>query len=154
MGDADCNVYWRRSPFFLVPVTAAPGGLVNTLPHRHQTLIRITSGRRRLINSIGPLRIIIDNLLILLVNLSLLLLFLYYYRILKLELIQEPAVQQDPGSSRYQMQRRQAIKSAAAVFAEKGFHGSSTRDIAEHLGIKQGSLYYYFGSKEEALGEV
>ncbi len=63
-------------------------------------------------------------------------------------------MQQDPGSSRYELQRRQAIKSAAAVFAEKGFHGSSTRDIAEHLGIKQGSLYYYFGSKEEALGEV
>jgi AcrR family transcriptional regulator len=44
--------------------------------------------------------------------------------------------------------------SAAAVFAEKGFHGSSTKDIAERLGIKQGSLYYYFKSKEEALGEV
>jgi len=40
------------------------------------------------------------------------------------------------------------------VFAEKGFHGSSTRDIAERMGIKQGSLYYYFKSKEEALGEV
>ena len=57
-------------------------------------------------------------------------------------------------SKRYQSQRRQAIKSAEAVFAEKGFHGSSTRDIAEHLGIKQGSLYYYFKSKDEALGEV
>ena len=58
------------------------------------------------------------------------------------------------GTSRYQEQRNQAIQAAAAVFAEKGFHGSSTRDIAERLGIKQGSLYYYFKSKEEALGEV
>ena len=57
-------------------------------------------------------------------------------------------------SQKYQQQRLQAIRSAAAVFAEKGFHGSSTRDIAEHMGIKQGSLYYYFKSKEEALGEV
>jgi len=57
-------------------------------------------------------------------------------------------------SQKYQQQRLQAIKSAAAVFAEKGFHGSSTRDIAERMGIKQGSLYYYFKSKEEALGEV
>jgi AcrR family transcriptional regulator len=57
-------------------------------------------------------------------------------------------------SHKYQQQRLQAIRSAAAVFADKGFHGSSTRDIAEHLGIKQGSLYYYFKSKEEALGEV
>ena len=57
-------------------------------------------------------------------------------------------------SQKYQQQRLQAIKSAAAVFADKGFHGSSTRDIAERMGIKQGSLYYYFKSKEEALGEV
>ena len=58
------------------------------------------------------------------------------------------------GTSRYEEQRNQAIQAAAAVFAEKGFHGSSTRDIAERLGIKQVSLYYYFKSKEEALGEV
>lgn len=56
--------------------------------------------------------------------------------------------------TRYQQQRLEAIKSAAAVFAEKGFHGASTKDIAERMGIKQGSLYYYFKSKEEALGEV
>jgi TetR/AcrR family transcriptional regulator, cholesterol catabolism regulator len=57
-------------------------------------------------------------------------------------------------NTRYQQQRLAAIKSAAAVFADKGFHGASTRDIAERMGIKQGSLYYYFKSKEEALGEV
>jgi AcrR family transcriptional regulator len=60
----------------------------------------------------------------------------------------------ESNANKYQQQRHAAIRSAAAVFAEKGFHGSSTRDIAEHLGIKQGSLYYYFKSKEEALGEV
>ena len=60
----------------------------------------------------------------------------------------------NPDSDRYQLQRQQAIRSAASVFAEKGFHGASTKDIAEHMGIKQGSLYYYFKSKEEALGEV
>ena len=57
-------------------------------------------------------------------------------------------------SNRYQQQKQQAIRSAAAVFAEKGFHGASTRDIAERMGIKQGSLYYYFKSKEDALGQV
>ena len=56
--------------------------------------------------------------------------------------------------SRYAQQRQAAIRCAAAVFAQKGFHGSSTRDIAERMGIRQGSLYYYFKSKEEALGEV
>ena len=57
-------------------------------------------------------------------------------------------------ASTYEQHRHDAIRAAAAVFADKGYHGSSTRDIAEHLGIKQGSLYYYFKSKEEALVEV
>jgi AcrR family transcriptional regulator len=57
-------------------------------------------------------------------------------------------------TDKYREQRREAIRAAAAVFAEKGFHGSSTKDIAERMGIKQGSLYYYFKSKQEALGEV
>ena len=57
-------------------------------------------------------------------------------------------------TEKYEQQRREAIRSAAAVFAEKGYHGSSTRDIAEYMGIKQGSLYYYFKSKEDALNEV
>lgn len=57
-------------------------------------------------------------------------------------------------SHKYELKRRDAILAAAAVFADKGFHGSSTQDIAERIGIKQGSLYHYFRSKDEALGEV
>ena len=57
-------------------------------------------------------------------------------------------------SPRYQGQKQAAIRAAASVFAQKGFHGASTGDIAQRLGIKQGSLYYYFDSKEEALEEV
>ena len=56
--------------------------------------------------------------------------------------------------SRYDQQRLEAIKSAAAEFADKGFHGASTAEIARRMGIQQGSLYYYFKSKEEALFEV
>ena len=57
-------------------------------------------------------------------------------------------------TDKYEQQRHSAIRAAASVFAEKGFHGACTKDIAERMGIKQGSLYYYFKSKEEALGEV
>ena len=57
-------------------------------------------------------------------------------------------------TDRYQQHHAQAILAAASVFSEKGFHGASTKDIAERLGIKQASLYYYFASKEEALEEV
>jgi AcrR family transcriptional regulator len=45
-------------------------------------------------------------------------------------------------------------EAAAAVFAEKGYHGATTRDIADRLGIRQASLYYYIPSKEEALSQV
>src|SRR6187455_1277628 len=43
------------------------------------------------------------------------------------------------------------IEAAASVFAERGFHGATTQDIADVLGIRQASLYYYFSSKEAAL---
>src|SRR5262245_31926505 len=46
------------------------------------------------------------------------------------------------------------IEAAARVFAERGFHGATTQDIADVLGIRQASLYYYFASKEEALEQV
>jgi AcrR family transcriptional regulator len=57
-------------------------------------------------------------------------------------------------SPKYRQHKLEAIRAAAAVFAEKGFHGATTNDIANRLGIKQGSLYYYFDSKEEALEDV
>ena len=62
--------------------------------------------------------------------------------------------QNQGGGEKYVRKRLLAIEAAARVFAEKGFHGSTTQDIALELGIKQGSLYYYFKSKEQALQEV
>jgi AcrR family transcriptional regulator len=46
------------------------------------------------------------------------------------------------------------LEAAARVFAERGYHGASTHDIAEVLGIRQASLYYYFASKEVALEQI
>jgi TetR/AcrR family transcriptional regulator, cholesterol catabolism regulator len=60
-------------------------------------------------------------------------------------------------SRRKSTPRRRApeiIDAAARVFAERGFHGASTQDIADVLGIRQASLYYYFASKEAALEVV
>jgi AcrR family transcriptional regulator len=59
-----------------------------------------------------------------------------------------------PSTRRAPSQRRRApqiIEAAARVFAERGFHGATTQDIADVLGIRQASLYYYFSSKESAL---
>jgi len=59
-----------------------------------------------------------------------------------------------PVKKSYAHKKVLAIEAAAKVFAEKGFHGATTQDIAEVMGIQQGSLYYYFKSKEQALQEV
>lgn len=53
-----------------------------------------------------------------------------------------------------QKKREKVIDAAARVFAERGYHGASTQDIADLLGMRQASLYYYFSSKEAALEEV
>src|SRR5436190_9144016 len=46
------------------------------------------------------------------------------------------------------------IDAAARVFAQRGYHGASTQDIADVLGMRQASLYYYFASKDAALEAV
>jgi len=60
----------------------------------------------------------------------------------------------NPAPNKYAKKKLAAIDAAASVFADKGFHGATTQDIAEAMGIKQGSLYYYFKSKEQALQQV
>ena len=40
---------------------------------------------------------------------------------------------------------------AAALFAAKGYHGTSINDLAQAMGLQKGSLYHYFKSKEELL---
>ena len=49
------------------------------------------------------------------------------------------------------------IRCAAEIFSEREFHEVLTDDIAQRLGIGKGTIYRYFGSKEElylaAIGE-
>ena len=51
--------------------------------------------------------------------------------------------------------KRQAILAAAKrLFAAKGFHGTSISDIVREVGLPAGSLYTYFGSKDEVFRSV
>jgi AcrR family transcriptional regulator len=43
------------------------------------------------------------------------------------------------------------LRTAAAIFADKGYHDSSIRDISRATGISLSGLYYYFRSKDELL---
>lgn len=45
----------------------------------------------------------------------------------------------------------QILDAAAAVFAAKGFHATTTRDIARQAGIAEGTIYTYFATKTAIL---
>ena len=45
----------------------------------------------------------------------------------------------------------QIIEAAEELFAERGFAGTSVRDIAESAGVNLAMISYYFGSKEKLM---
>lgn len=47
--------------------------------------------------------------------------------------------------------RERLLSVAAELFAERGFAGTSIRDIADRLGVTKAALYYHFASKAEIL---
>ena len=47
--------------------------------------------------------------------------------------------------------RQQIIKAAIILFKEKGFHGTTTREIAKESGFSIGTLYEYIRTKEDIL---
>jgi TetR/AcrR family transcriptional regulator len=54
-------------------------------------------------------------------------------------------------ASRTRQRRVEILKSAAAAFRRRGYHGASVGEIARDLRMTKGSLYYYFKNKEEIL---
>lgn len=50
--------------------------------------------------------------------------------------------------------RRRVREAAAALFAARGFHATTLRDIAAHAGVNLASAHYHFGSKRELYLEV
>jgi AcrR family transcriptional regulator len=47
--------------------------------------------------------------------------------------------------------RNQILDAAAAVFAEKGFHRATTKEIARTASVSEGTIYNYFASKADLL---
>lgn len=52
---------------------------------------------------------------------------------------------------RYDEKLVQILQSACEIFAEKGYHNASVRDVAAATRVSPAGLYYYFRSKEELL---
>jgi AcrR family transcriptional regulator len=49
---------------------------------------------------------------------------------------------------------RHILKTATEVFAEKGYAGASTNEIADLAGISKRSMYYYMGDKDTLYASV
>jgi AcrR family transcriptional regulator len=56
----------------------------------------------------------------------------------------------DPRTA-YDAKLESILRTAARIFAEKGYHQASIRDIARETRVSLSGLYYYFSSKEELL---
>ncbi len=48
----------------------------------------------------------------------------------------------------------QILASARILFGERGMHGVSVRDIAEHAGVKKAAVFYYFDGKDDLLERI
>jgi TetR/AcrR family transcriptional regulator, cholesterol catabolism regulator len=59
-----------------------------------------------------------------------------------------------PALKKSERTRKTVLDAAARLFASKGYAGTNLTEIAAAAGIKTGSLYYHFASKEELVYEV
>ncbi|HTF93604.1 MAG TPA: helix-turn-helix domain-containing protein, partial [Verrucomicrobiae bacterium] len=57
----------------------------------------------------------------------------------------------EPATRHYDEKLQHVLKTSAKIFAEKGFHHTSVRDISRATKMSLSGLYYYFTTKEELL---
>ncbi|MFW5748939.1 MAG: TetR/AcrR family transcriptional regulator [Chloroflexota bacterium] len=73
-------------------------------------------------------------------------------------MVDEHSAANDTGGSRRSRRtaarREQIMQAAARIFAEKGFHRTTTREIAEAADVAEGTIYNYFENKDELLVEM
>ena len=70
-----------------------------------------------------------------------------------------PRSSQSPGSSARsrpgrEKRRHQILQQGMRCFAERGFRGTTTRELAEAVGITEAALYRYFESKEALYAAI
>jgi AcrR family transcriptional regulator len=53
--------------------------------------------------------------------------------------------------TRFELQRDRMLKAAASCFNQKGYSGTSLKDVARHLGLTDAALYYYVRNKEDLV---
>jgi len=61
------------------------------------------------------------------------------------------SIRLEPATRHYDETLQKILKCSAKIFAEKGFHHTSVRDISRATKMSLSGLYYYFTTKEELL---
>ncbi len=56
--------------------------------------------------------------------------------------------------ARYDLRQQEVVKTAARVFAERGFHATSMQDLIAATRLTAGGLYHYIGSKDQLLVRI
>ena len=64
------------------------------------------------------------------------------------------AENENPHSEKWHARRHAIIDLSAQVFAQRGYHGTSTIELCEANQLGKGALYYYIGSKEQLLAAI
>jgi AcrR family transcriptional regulator len=65
--------------------------------------------------------------------------------------MREVDIKRTPAAEVAADRRKQILKAAVEVFAERGFHRTRVSDIAKRAGVAYGLIYHYFESKDEVL---
>ena len=60
----------------------------------------------------------------------------------------------EPTPSAKRDRREDILQASLKLFAEKGFHGTSMRDIARSADITEGLIYHYFASKRDLFRAI
>ena len=60
----------------------------------------------------------------------------------------------DKPLSRAEQRETEILEAAIFLFADEGFHDASTRKIAARAGVSEGTLFNYFGSKNELMRAI
>jgi AcrR family transcriptional regulator len=61
---------------------------------------------------------------------------------------------EDRRSKAYEKKRREILDAALALFASRGFEGTTVEAVADSLGYTKPALYYYFSNKEEIFKSI
>ena len=56
-----------------------------------------------------------------------------------------------PKETRFNLQRDRVLHAAATCFNQKGYSGTSLKDVSRHLNLTDAALYYYVRNKEELV---